>query len=87
MQICNEIINNPIFSDIKKEIPLKDIIQIKNWWVLESYKRYGFKNVFPFYKVSPIQDFILDKFSSHYSFLKYRIFKVTSKKYRKKYGV
>ena len=38
MQICNEIINNPIFSDIKKEIPLKDIIQIKNWWVLESYK-------------------------------------------------
>ncbi len=87
IQLCYEILNNPLFSTVKKYIPTKDVIEVKNWMVIESYRRYGFDNVYPFYKQSSLSDFILDKFSSNYSYLKYRIFKITNKKNRKKYGV
>ncbi len=85
--ICNAVLNNTLFKEIKKNIPNKDIIMLKNWYIIDSYKKYGFKNVYPFYQTTKLNTFILDKFTSKYSLLKYRIFKVRSKKYRKKYGV
>jgi len=87
IQLCDEVLNNPLFSDIKKHIPTRDVTTIKNWIVTESYRRYGFENVLPFYKQSDLADFILDKFCSNYSYTKYRIFKITCKKTRKKYKV
>jgi len=87
IQLCYELIDNPLFSNVKKYIPTKDIIQIKNWITIDSYRKYGFNRVYLFYKQSTLSDFILDKFSSRYSYLKYRVFKIIYKKNRKKYGL
>ncbi|GAA4278510.1 glycosyltransferase family 2 protein [Aquimarina mytili] len=87
IQICYEIISNPIFSEVKKFIPKKDVEIIKNFYTVSSYKRHGFKNVFPFYKDSKLSDFILDKFSSSYSYASYKIFKIRNKKVKSKYKI
>jgi len=87
IQICNEIINNPLFSEIKKHIPLKDILAIKKWYVYESYKNHGFKNVISFYKESKLSKFILDNGTLKYNYFLYKIFKLSFKKTRKKYAV
>ncbi len=85
IQICHEIHNNPIFSEVKKHIPEKDAVIIKNFYTASSYKRHGFKNVFPFYKESKLSGFILDKFSSSYSYVSYKIYKIRNKKIKLKY--
>jgi len=84
-QFYHDVINNPLFQNVKNQIPLKDIITIKNWLVMESYKVYGYKNVYDYYKSTELSDFILDKFTSTYSYFKYRVFKIVNKKCRKKY--
>lgn len=87
IQICNEIINNPIFVSAKKHLKIKDVLKIKDWYVIKSYKKYGFKNVLPFYQNSALKDFIINNYTSNYSYLKYRVFKVVNKKLKKKYKV
>jgi len=87
IQICNEIINNPLFKEIKKHIPIKDILAVKKWYVYESYKNHGFKNVISFYKESKLNDFILDNETSKYNYVLYKIFKLSFKKTREKYSV
>jgi len=87
IQLCHEILYNPLFKTIKALIPSKDIEMIKRWIVMKSYREYGFENVFSFYKNSKLSNYIIDNFTSDYSLLKYRIFKVVNKKYRKKYKV
>ncbi|MBQ4822607.1 glycosyltransferase family 2 protein [Aquimarina sp. MMG016] len=87
IQICYEILNNPIFSEVKKHIPEKHITVIKNLYAGSSYKRHGFDKVFQFYKKSDLSSFILDKFSSSYTYLSYKVYKTIYKKVRKKYKI
>jgi len=87
IQICYEIINNPIFKEIKKIIPLKDINLIKNWIVLKSYRRNGYNEVLDFYKKSKLHDYILDQTTSKYNYLAYRIFNLKFKKTKKNYNL
>jgi len=85
--ICNEILTNHKFIEVKNNIPEKDIVTVKNFYTSSSYKRHGFENVIPFYKESKLSTFILDKFSSSYSYLSYKIFKITNRNVRIKYKI
>ena len=87
IQICYDVLHNPIFKNVKQHISEEELILIKNWYTLKSYRRHGFKNVNPFYKQSQLSDFILDETTSKYNYLAYRRFKITFKKVRKKYRV
>ncbi|PNQ73661.1 hypothetical protein C1T31_04805 [Hanstruepera neustonica] len=85
--LCHKIINNPVFNELNKLISNEDVEKIKNWFVIKSYRRHGFKNVFPFYKSSKLSDFILSPVTSSYSTFKYKRMKISHKKYRKKYKI
>jgi len=87
IQICNDLINNPVFKAIKSHIPTEDIIAIKNWTVLKSYKKFGFKDVYRFYQNCDLKEFVLNKYCSSYNYLKYKTFKIKSKTLRKTYKV
>lgn len=85
--LCYEIIKNPIFKEVNRYITNNDVQQIKNWFVIKSYRRHGFKNVFPFYQSSSLSDFILTPETSSYTTFKYKLMKISHKKYRKKYKI
>lgn len=87
IQICHDILNNPVFKDVRKQFSEEEIHLIKNWFTLKSYRRHGFKDVKPFYEASKLNDFILDKIGSKYNYLKYRLFKIKFRPTRKKYKV
>ncbi|WP_417290006.1 glycosyltransferase family 2 protein [Corallibacter sp.] len=87
LQICYEILHNPLFKNVKKHTSENHINSIKNWFVMVSYKRYGFKKVFAFYKASKLNDFIIDSYTSSYSYPKYKLLKVRMKNISKKYNL
>lgn len=87
IRICHDILNNPIFKDIKAHYTKEEVDLIKNWYTLKSYRKHGFKKVIPFYESTDISDFILDETGSKYSYVAYRLFKIKFKPTRKKFRV
>jgi len=87
IQICHEILHNPIFKDVKTHFSEKEVHLIKNWYTLKSYRRHSFQKVKPFYEASALNNFILDETTSKYNYLSYRLFKKTFKPTRKKFSV
>lgn len=87
LQLCHEILHNPVFKEVKNYITEEEVHIIKNWFTLKSYRKNGFKIVKEFYKTRPISDFILDKVGSKYNYLAYRLFKKQTKPTRKKFKV
>jgi glycosyltransferase involved in cell wall biosynthesis len=87
IQICYEVLHNPIFKNVKQYISEEELLLIKNYYVLKSYRRQGFKKVFPFYEQSELSEFILDARTSKYNYIAYRLFKIEFKKVRKKYRI
>ncbi len=87
IQICHDILVNPIFKDVKKYVTKSHVMAIKNLYVMYSYKRHGFENVFPFYEQSHLKSFILDRMTSGYSYLRYKWCKIRYKKIKKRYKV
>ncbi len=84
--ICHDLIHKPVFKNIKEHIPKKDILKVKKWLILKSYRKHNFKNVFPFYNNSKIKDFLLSSFfTRNYIYLNYKIHKLMYKKFLQKY--
>lgn len=87
IQLCYDILNNPVFKKIRGHISKSEVMAIKNLYVLYSYKRHGFENVYPFYEQSNLAHFVLDRSTSSYSYWRYKWFKLRYKKIKKKYNV
>lgn len=87
IQICHDILYNPIFKDVKTHFSEEDIHLIKNWLTIKSYRRHGYFKVKRFYKTSALKDFVLDKVGSKYNYVSYRMLKKSSRPTRKKFKV
>jgi len=87
IQICYEVIRNPIFKNVKKLISDEEINLIKKWFILRSYRRHGYENVLPFYQESKLKNFILDGKKLKYNYLTYKLFSFKFKKTKKTFNI
>ena len=85
IKLCYELIHNPNFKLLKAEIPIEHIKHIRDWTVIKSYNRLGFKRSKEFYEKSNLKEFAINANTKTYSYLKYKYLKLSKKRIRDAY--
>lgn len=85
IQLCYEILNLDLYKEVRRHIPKRHLILLKDFYVFISYKRHTIEHAMPFYEQSALKDFILTPFNTSYSYLKYKWIKFKVKFIKKRY--
>ncbi|MGB3590405.1 MAG: glycosyltransferase, partial [Nonlabens sp.] len=76
LMLAHNLEHNTLFQPLKQQIPARHIEIMKNFFMLASYKKYGFDQVFQFYKNSGLSSYLINQTTSSYSYLRYKMYKL-----------
>jgi len=85
--ICEALLTNPVYSKLKEHITVKNILLIKKWLILKSYKRFGFENSFAFFNKKELAIFLKNQDLLNFNTFYYYLFKITNSKLLKTYKI
>ncbi len=83
--LCFELIHNEIFEEILKYIPRNHIKVIKDFTMIYSYRKYGFNQMYNFYNLQKISEYLFNFWTNSYNYYKYKIYKILHKRTIKRY--
>lgn len=85
--ICDTLLNNPNYIELKKNISVKNILIIKKWLIYKSYKKFGFTDSYIFFKSKGLKTYLIKEKLIHFNIIRYFLYKKFNKKIIKKFKI